>query len=51
MRRAFAEAARAAAQGLVAALAHRTVADVSRRALRHGRARPARRRAAGARAS
>jgi Rrf2 family transcriptional repressor of oqxAB len=42
MRRAFAEAAEAAAQGLLAALGDRTVADLSRRALRHGRgARPA----------
>jgi Rrf2 family protein len=51
MRRAFAEAAGAAEQGLLGALADRTVADLSRRALRHGRTRPARRRSAGARAS
>jgi Rrf2 family transcriptional regulator, repressor of oqxAB len=44
MRRAFAETAQAAEQGLLAALKHRTVADLSRRALRHG-ARPGRARA------
>jgi Rrf2 family transcriptional regulator, repressor of oqxAB len=38
MRRAFAEAADAGARGLLGALRGRTVADLSRRALRHGRA-------------
>jgi Rrf2 family protein len=38
MRRAFAEAADAASRGLLTALRGRTVADLSRRALRHGRA-------------
>jgi Rrf2 family protein len=38
MRRAFAEAAGAGARGLLAALRGQTVADLSRRALRHGRA-------------
>jgi Rrf2 family protein len=39
MRRAFAETALAAERGLLGALAHRTVAELSRRALRIGRAR------------
>jgi Rrf2 family protein len=38
MRQAFAETADAASRGLLAALRGRTVADLSRRALRHGRA-------------
>jgi Rrf2 family protein len=46
MRRAFEETAAAAEQGLLAALAHRTVADLSRRALRHGRGRQPRARTA-----
>jgi Rrf2 family protein len=46
MRRAFAEAAGAAERGLLAALAGRTVAELSRRAVRHGRARQPRARAA-----
>jgi Rrf2 family transcriptional repressor of oqxAB len=41
MRAAFAEAARAALRGLLSALAHRTIADLSRDAVRKGkRARP-----------
>jgi Rrf2 family protein len=51
MRRAFGEAASAAQRGLLAALAGRTVAELSRRAVRHGRSGPARRRPARARAS
>ncbi|HEX9399619.1 MAG TPA: Rrf2 family transcriptional regulator [Anaeromyxobacter sp.] len=39
MRRAFAEAADAAAGGLLSALRHETIADLSRRALRLGRGR------------
>jgi Rrf2 family transcriptional regulator, repressor of oqxAB len=39
MRRAFAETAEAAETGLLAALGHETVADLSRRALRRGRPR------------
>jgi Rrf2 family transcriptional repressor of oqxAB len=46
MRRAFAEAAGAAERGLLSALGDRTVADLSRRALRLGRRRAGRRRAA-----
>ncbi len=37
MRAAFAEAARAAERGLLSALAHRTVADLARSALREGK--------------
>ncbi len=37
MRAAFADAARAAERGLLAALAHRTVADLARSALREGK--------------
>lgn len=39
MRAAFSETARAAQHGLVGALASRTVAELSRRAVRHGRRR------------
>jgi Rrf2 family protein len=42
MRSAFAETARAAGDGLVGALATRTVGELSRRALRHGRRRTVR---------
>ncbi len=48
MRRAFAEAAEAAEEGLLAALRDRTLADLSRRALRHGRSRDRRARGASA---
>jgi Rrf2 family transcriptional repressor of oqxAB len=46
MRAAFSEAASAAEHGLLGALADRTVADLSRRALRHGKRRPRAARAA-----
>jgi Rrf2 family protein len=46
MRRAFAETAGAAERGLLSALGHRTVGELSRRALRLGKRRPGRVRAA-----
>jgi Rrf2 family protein len=46
MRRAFAETAGAAERGLLSALGHRTVRDLSRSAVRLGRRRPGRARAA-----
>jgi Rrf2 family protein len=46
MRRAFAETAGAAERGLLSALGHRTVAELARRALRIGKSRPGRPRAA-----
>ncbi len=49
MRQAFAETADAAEHGLLDALRHRTVAELSRRALRHGRRHQARGRAGPAR--